>query len=192
MYRIILTASISFVLVALTGCGKPAASDAEINAMCRNLTRVRGEVRVPTRVELTADINDDFAMQQKDYSTLKARDQKGWDVEYAEALKALAKNPVLRDYNGMPVSHATLEKRYEEKKANSAKKFDDDLLKLKQEKKTRLAGIDDVIAKKQKEFDAKTNACVTKARSQQISQQLAQCRIAAPDEDTYWNKCKDY
>jgi hypothetical protein len=192
MKKFIFLISGSFVLMALTGCGKPAASDQEIHAMCSNLTKVRGEVTVPTRADMVADINSDFEMRKKDLLRWKASDQMSWDAEYAEALKELKMNPDTIDRNGKPVTPAMLEKRYKEKKENSARKFDEELFKFTKEKKTRLAETDVVINEKQKEFDEKTNMCVTKAAQQEVSQQLAQCRIAAPDKDTYWNKCKDY
>ena len=158
--------------------------------MCQNLTRVRGEVNVPTVSNLTKELNEEYARKEKKLLDWKARDMKSWDEELDARLKILTDNPEEPDENGEPMTPEKLKEMYGKKKAVGAKQFDDDLLKLTVEKKEKLAGLEDIVREAQAEFDAKAAGCVAEAKKEKIPKALAQCRIAAPDKDTYWNKCK--
>ena len=184
--------SISTICLALAGCTPPPASESEILAMCKNLTRVRSEVVVPTVKQVTADVDAEFALRKSDLLTYKARDQAGWDRELAEAKKRLEMNPEEKDVAGEPMTVEKLEEIYAAKKERSARDFDRDIARLGQEKDKKLVEQSNLITERQKEFDEQVAECVLNAKTEKISKTLAMCRIAAPDDDTYWNKCKDY
>jgi SMC interacting uncharacterized protein involved in chromosome segregation len=176
-------------ILALAGC-EPGASDDELARMCANLTTVRGEVKVPTVSDLTTEVNEEYARKEKKLLDWKARDMKSWDEELDARLKILADNPEEMDEAGEPMTPEKLKTMYAKKKKIGAKQFDDDLLKLTVEKKTKLAGVEDVVKQAQAEFDSLTEKCIEGAKKEKVSKSLAQCRIDAPDKDTYWNKCK--
>ncbi|MBN2525025.1 MAG: hypothetical protein JXR76_01440 [Deltaproteobacteria bacterium] len=169
---------------------EPAATEAELKQMCENLTKVRGEAKVPTVADLTEKLTEEYAGKEKKLLDWKARDMKGWDEELLARQKRLTDNPDETDDAGEPMTPEKLTEIYAKKKEIGAKQFDDDLLKLTVEKKEKLAGLGDIVAAAQKEFDTKTAECLTAAKSEKVSQSLAQCRINAPDKDAYWNKCK--
>lgn len=175
--------------IFFSGC-EPKASEEELKQMCETLTKVRGEVTVPSVGELTQEINQSYEQKEKKLLAWKARDMNGWDEELAAKLKDLETDTEEKGDDEETMTPEKLKEMYAKKKEIGAKQFDDDLLKLTVEKKNKLTGVEDVVKAAQAEFDSKTMECVKAAGTEQISKTLAQCRIAAPDKDTYWNKCK--
>jgi hypothetical protein len=176
-------------ILTLSGC-EPAASSDELTQMCTNLTRVRAEVKVPTVSDLTREVNEEYATKEKKLLDWKARDMRSWDEELAARLKILADNPEELDDAGEPMTPEKLREMYAKKKEIGAGQFDDDLLKLTVEKKEKLAGLEGIVRDAQQEFDSRIAKCIDDAKKEKISKSLAQCRIVAPDKDSYWNKCK--
>ncbi|MBN2804579.1 MAG: hypothetical protein JXR91_15910 [Deltaproteobacteria bacterium] len=183
------------------GCA-PEATDDEINKMCANLEKVRGEITVPSKDEELAKINEDYKKKEVALLDWKARDMKSWDDELAAKLKALedeaaaekdvkkAKKPKTDEPVEEKPTAEDLKKLYDGKKAIGAKQFDDDIAKIPDLKK---AAIDDLMEKikgKEALLNENIKLCADEAKKEGVSSKLAQCRIGAPDKDTYWNKCK--
>ena len=175
----------SFFIVAavvaftLAGC-EPEASEDELKLMCQNLVKVRGQANVPTVEALEKEVQAEFKTKEDKLLAWKERDMKGCDTDTEEAL----------DADSEPITPEKVKADFAKKKAIGAKQFDDDLLKLTVEKKERIAGLGDIVAAAQADFEKITEECIAEAKKEKISQSLAACRISAPDKDTYWNKCK--
>ena len=190
MKKICFFIAATMIAVCFAGC-EPAATSDELTQMCQNLVKVRAEVIVPTEDELTKEMNESYQVREDKLLAWKERDMKGWDEDLAASLKRLEEDTDTGDDSDSDaMTPEKLKEQFAKKKAIGAKQFDDDLLKLTVEKKAKLAGVGDEVKAKQAEFDAKVNECVEKAKTEKISKSLAQCRINAPDKDTYWNKCK--
>ncbi|MBN2717883.1 MAG: hypothetical protein JXX14_18690 [Deltaproteobacteria bacterium] len=189
MKKICFFIATAMCVVCVSGC-EPAASPDELRLMCENLVKVRAEVKVPTVEELTAELTAEYKAKEEKLLAWKERDMKGWDEDLAASLKRLEEDTDQNEDDTDAMTAEKLKETFAKKKAIGAKQFDDDLLKLTIEKKARLAGVGDVVKEAQAQFDAKANECLEKAKTEKVSQSLAQCRIQAPDKDTYWNKCK--
>lgn len=187
--RTILSSVICLLAVSFLGC-KPAATDADVKKMCENLSVVRGEAEIPIPAELTADVEEDFATKEKNLLAWKAKDMRGWDEELDARLAAMDAGDEAVDEDGAPLSKSGLKKRYAQKKEIGAKQFDADLSALAAAKKKALAEVAAIVKEAESAFNAKIQSCIDEAKKESVSQSLAQCRIAAPDKDTYWNKCK--
>ncbi|MBN2341763.1 MAG: hypothetical protein JXX29_10865 [Deltaproteobacteria bacterium] len=186
--------AVSVLLVFLAmfgaiGC-EPAATDDELKQMCVNLSVVRGEEQVPKSAELTAKVEADFTTKEKNLLAWKAKDMRGWDEELAAKLAKLDGGEEMTGDDGAPATKESLKKLYAKKKDIGAKQFDDDLAKLADAKKNALSEVDGIVKEAQAAQDVKVKECMDAARKEAVSQSLAQCRIAATDKDTFWNKCK--
>jgi hypothetical protein len=177
---------LSLVLFA-AGCGS-SATDEELTQMCSNLVKVRGEVSVPDEAKLLADIEADFQKKEAEMLAWKKRDMDSWDDELKEKIAALTDKDDKTDSDTQ--TPAQLKAEYAKKKEIGARQFDDDLAKLPILKKEALANARQNVADKQMKVNDCIKTCIDDAKKEGVSQKLAQCRIAAKDKDTYWNKCR--
>jgi len=162
-----------------TGC-VAKATDQEIEAMCENLVKLRGEVNTDPVEKLIADVKESYQREEKRLEAWKARDLKGWDDELAAKL-----NDAKDD-----AEKAALTEEYTKKKEVTASKHDPDIQALPGK---MAAAIEE--AKKKAEdnkaaFKAAVDECIGKAKTEGVSQKAAQCRIKATSTDQYWNACR--
>lgn len=174
---------------ALAGC-QDAATDAELKKMCENLNKVRNGIKVVPEVTLTQEVNKDYLLKREKLVAWKAKDMKGWDDELAAKIVSLSKDNNLKTNNGKPATKESLTADYAKKKEIGAKQFDADFDALEVAKKKAIGNVAEQVKQKRAQLDAVVTQCVAQARNEKISKALAQCRLAASDKDTYWNKCK--
>ena len=174
------------------------ATDEEINKMCTNLEKVRGSITVPSKEDALKKINDDFSKKRAKLEAWKAKEMKGWDDELAAKLKELeesdtgskSKKVKKSDDEEKKPTPEELKSAYAKKKEIGAKQFDADLANLPAQKKMAVEAVQQKIDSKQAELDASIKKCIEDAKKEGVSQKVAQCRIAAQNKDSYWNKCR--
>jgi hypothetical protein len=201
MNKLIKMAILILTTMLLSSC-QESASDDELNAMCDNLIKVRGEITIPDAAKLKADIEADFAAKKKHLEEWKAREMKSWDDELKSKLAALDKEEA--DKKGKKAKKKgakkseddekdpkkQLQEEYAKKKSIGAAQFDKDIAALAPAKEEALSSIKDKIVKMQAEYDSAKQQCLKQAKSEGVSKKLAQCRINAQDKDAYWNRCR--
>jgi hypothetical protein len=174
----------------IAGCTTPA-TEPEISQMCENLIRVRNEVRIPVESELVAEIEADYTRRKEHLVSWKEREMKSWDDELRARLETLAADTkAAKPKKGEPDPKVALEEEYAKKKQIGADQFDSDIEALVPARELAIKAARDKVAAKKAEFEAARKDCIEKARTENISQPVAQCRIKASDPDTYWNKCR--
>ena len=205
MKKFIVASTLGILMISLGACAPPA-TDQELNDMCVNLVKVRGEITVPDEADLNADIEADFQKRRKHLMDWKAREMKSWDDEMKRKLEILkeeeaagkkpagAAKPAAEGEEEAEESESVkaLRAGYAEKKKVGSKQFDEDLSALGPALKDALAGVKGMIAKKQEAYDSSVKQCIAESKAEKITQEVAQCRINAQSSDEYWNLCKTW
>ncbi len=171
-------------LVTLAGLVGPGcvteATEQEIQSMCENLVKIRGEVDLSSDAELIADVEASFKKEAKRLKDWKARDLKGWDDELAAKLKDIEDEE----------EKSKLKEEYEKKKQITASKHDPGIDGLGAKKLKAIEAAKKKALENQALFKKKTEECVAKAKKEGVSQKVAVCRIKAKTSDAYWNVCR--
>lgn len=168
-----------FAMLWVTAC-MPAATDDELNQMCDNLVKLRGEISKASEKELIAAEEERFKKEEIRLKEWKARDLKGWDEEL-EAKLAEAKKDDEKE---------ALKAEYAKKKAITASKHDPDINALDGKKKEAIEAAKKKAKENEADWEAAVQECIDKAKAQGITQKVAQCRITADSVDHYWNRCR--
>lgn len=169
----------TFAGIICTGCIQEA-SEQEIEAMCENLVKIRGEVDMSSEAELIAQVKESFKKEEKRLRDWKARDLKGWDDELEAKLKE-AKDDAEK---------AKLKEEYEKKKVVTASKHDPGIDGIGDKMKKSIESAKKKVVENQALYAKKVEECITSGKKEGVSQKVAQCRIKAENPDTYWNVCR--
>ena len=165
--------------IAAVGC-VAKASDQEMQSMCENLVKLRGEINTDPAEKLIAEVKEEYQREEKRLKDWKDRDLKGWDDELNAKLASAADD----------AEKAALTEEYTKKKEITASKHDPDIQALPEKMNKAIEA-----AKKKAEdnaaaLKAAVTECVTQAKKEGVSQKAAQCRIKATTTDQYWNACR--
>jgi hypothetical protein len=179
MEKMMIAVAAVAVGLALVACA-PAATDAELDGMCTHLVDLRGEVDTSSAEEAIAAVEKEFVVEEKRLRDWMARDLKSWDDELAAKLEELEGDDEKKK----------LTEEYEGKKEVTRKQHLPGIEALGPKKKAAVEEAKKKVAANEKKHADAVAECVESAKKEGVNQKLAQCRIAAPDKDTYWNKCR--
>ena len=163
----------------VTGC-MAKATDQEIQTMCENLVKLRGEVNTDPEEKLIADVKESFQREEKRLKDWKARDLKGWDDELAAKLAATENDEQKK----------ALDEEYAKKKEVTASKHDPDIQALPEKMNKAIEEAKKKAEDNKAAFKAAVDECISKSKKEGVTQKVAQCRIGATTTDQYWNSCR--
>ena len=173
-------AAVLMGLCAWMTCGCMAdATPQDIEKMCSNFAHLNGADQMPSKEVLVADVDAMFDQLQKDVKATRDAQVKLWEADLKVQLAA-AKDDAAK---------AELEKLMADRKQQADEKMQLDLTTFAPRRAEELAKIDEKIKTAKAEFDAMIKKCVEKAGAEKITQELAQCRIAAETLDKYNQVC---
>jgi len=175
---------IIFAAVCVTSC-IPAATDAEMGAMCENLTKLRGDGDLSSEADLLKAIEVDFAAKLKKLEDWRAKDLAGWDKELAAKLEAAE-----ADEDKTDEDKAKLKEEYAGKKDVTSKQFDPDIEKLGPAKVEAVKAAKQKVIDDKAAYDTEIAKCVKEAKAEGVNQSVATCRAGAESTDKYWNFCR--
>lgn len=172
------------VLLVLTGAFTTGcvtkATDQEIQSMCENLVKLRGEVSTEPVEKLIAEVKESFLREEKRLQDWKARDLKGWDDELAAKLVEAADD----------AAKSALQAEYAKKKEVTAAKHDPDIQELPEKMNAAVKEAEKKAEDNKAAFKAAVDECIGSSKKEGVSQKAAQCRINAQTTDKYWNSCR--
>jgi len=159
-------------------CAEPP-TEQELDDMCRNLEKVRGEIDTTPVIEIAGKIEKEFtdrldALQKESDTALKAVDD-----ELQTKLAAATTDD----------EKAKLNEEYAPKKDEAAKKFDDAMQALSIERTDAMKKAGEKAEKDQKALEENIKKCKTDKKTADTSKPVAQCRIKAKTVDEFWG-CK--
>jgi hypothetical protein len=155
------------VLVAATSACAPAATDAELNAMCENLIALRGEVDTKTLAERTAAVAEDFAKREKLHREQQEAALRGTDGALKGALEQAGDDEEAK--KKVEAEHAENRKKLEQQGAEL-------LTQLEAQKEEALAAAKQKAEEAQAEHAEAVKQCVEESKAEGVIQTLAQCR----------------
>ncbi|MCP4674974.1 MAG: hypothetical protein GY854_05605 [Deltaproteobacteria bacterium] len=158
----------------------PAATDAELEQMCDNLVRLRGEVDMSTVKERVAKVEESYSREEKRLKDWLKRDIQAWDKELDVSLQELKTDE----------EKEKLKAEYAAKKEVTRKKHQPGIEAIGPKKEAAIKEAKKKFEESQAEFKKAATKCVEDARKEGVSQKAAQCRIKATSKDQYWNLCK--
>jgi hypothetical protein len=174
-------------LAAATASCAPAATDAELGAMCENLVALRGEIDTETLEERTAAVEEDFAKREKLHHEQQEAALRGVDGALKGKLEDLKNDEEAKDdeeaKKKIEADHAENRKKLEQQGAEL-------LAQLKAQKDEALADAKQKAEKAQADHAAAVKKCVDESKAEGVTQALAQCRTKAESTDAYWNQCR--
>ena len=186
MIRIAMFMGAVLLAGSVTAC-IPAATDAELDAMCKNLVQVRGEVAVESIEDLKQGIEKRFAELGENIERARAAEIKLWDEELAAKLKeAEEQDEDAED----PLDPKKIKTEFAAKKAESNKPFDEQKSQIEPDKQAAIKDAEARVSKATADLAAAVEKCVGEAKAEGVGQQIAQCRVKAESTDAYWNKCR--
>ena len=156
------------------------ATDQEIQGMCENLIKLRGEIDMSEESVLIANVEEDFQREKKRLLEWKARDLKGWDDELDAKLKDIEDEE----------EKAKLTEEYNKKKEITASKHDPGIEALDGKKAAAIDAAKKKAVENRAAYQKAVEACAQQAKKESVSQKVAQCRIKAASADAYWNSCR--
>jgi len=159
----------------------PQATDAELNGMCENLVKLRGEVDVRTVEERTAKVEEDFAKRLKLHKEQQAAAVKGAEADMQSKLKEAGDDEEAKE---------RITKEGAERSGALAKEGADLEAKIAADKTAALGEAKEKAAASQQAFADAVAECVKGAKAEGTSQAVAQCRGKAESTDAYWNQCR--
>jgi hypothetical protein len=163
----------------VTACVTPATED-EIQTMCDNLVQLRGEIENPSVETIVSHITVRLNEHRTQIQDTKTREKRMLDEEMQasldEAEKDEDKEKIRKEFKA---KIQALEAKYKpELEAIDAKKKEANAAAKKKAEENRAV------------WDEAVNECVTRAKKEGVSQQIANCRIQADSTDKYWNGCR--
>jgi hypothetical protein len=176
-----------FILCMLAALGSTTAvacaeppTEQELDDMCRNLEKVRGEIDTTPVIEIAGKIEKDFterldALQKESDAALKAVDDE------LQAKISTAKTDDEKE---------KLNEEYAPKKDEAAKKFDSAMQALSVERTDAMKKAGEKAEKDQKALEENIKKCKADKKTADVSKVTAQCRIKAKTIDEFWKTCK--
>jgi hypothetical protein len=166
---------------AVTAACAPAASDAELQAMCGNLVTLRGEVDTTTMEERTAKIEEDFAKRAQLHKDQQAAAERGAQADLEGRLEEAGDDAEAKE---------RIEKEGAARKTELAKEGAELEKKIAADKQAAITAAGEKAEAAKVAFDEAVAECVEGAKKEGTTQAVAQCRAKAESTDAYWNQCR--
>jgi len=173
-------AAVLLVLVAWAAGGCMAkATPEEVRQMCENYAVLNGADKVPTKEALAADIDAMFAQLAKDIKAARDEQVRLWENDLKVQLEN-AKDDEAK---------ASLQALMADRTKQADEKMQLDLAALEPSKAEKLAGAEKQIEQAAAELADMIDKCAAKAKAEEITSELARCRIEAKTLDKYNAVC---
>jgi recombinational DNA repair ATPase RecF len=171
------------LLAVLAGGCLPAATDQEIEKMCENLVRLRGEADLTPVEERIAAIDKDIAARKAGLESRHAQTVEGLDRDLAARLAEIGEQ-------AKPEDRAAIEQEIATRKADAETQRAEALSRLEPDREARVAEAREKLEQAKATAKTAIEDCAGKARTEGVTQKLAQCRAEAGSTDQYWNQCR--
>lgn len=168
-----------WTILCVSGC-ITKATDEELESMCDNLVRLRGEIPKPSSAKIESDISMRFQEKAKTIEQNNQSEIQFLTEEMNEKIEAAATDK----------DKAAIQDEYE-KQMNAVKaRIKPELEAMTAKKSRALEEAKVKVKESEEEWHAAVETCIADAKKESVSQKLARCRIQANSTDKYWNVCR--
>ncbi len=175
---------LSFILFAwvsaLVSACVTKATDDELQDMCDNLVKLRGEIKKPSSATFESDISMKFEKKTQMLKASQESEQRRLNDEMKKKLEAVTDE----------AEKANIMAEYEEKIAAVKADLAPEIASLNAKKSEEIESEKRKAEEGEAAWRLAVEACLNDAKRDAVSQKVAQCRIQADSTDKYWNICR--
>ena len=168
-----------WALFCMSGC-VTKATDEELENMCDNLVKLRGEIPKPSSARIESDITMQFKEKAKELTQSQENRISSLTEEMNQKIEVAATDQ----------EKATIQGEYGEKIEAVKAEIKPELEAMNAKKSEAIESAKSKVKESEAKWRTAVETCVADAKKESVSQKVARCRIDADSTDKYWNVCR--
>ena len=177
--KLVLVIMCGWIGMLVSACVTKATED-ELEIMCDNLVKLRGEISKPSSATIESDISVKFTEETKKLQESQMSAENSLNDEMQTKLEAAQNDE----------EKVEIQKEYAAKMEALKAKLKPELEAMNTQKQAAIEEAKEEAEANEAAWRTAVDECLTDAKKESVSQEVARCRIQATTTDKYWNGCR--